>query len=117
MTAEKVFRGRKYPKPVTILRTSYKADYRLIPKDQEHEYLRNVNVKPEVILPKTIEFPPLLKQFLIDETKNPNPQLNLVVKSNRDKQLRTANVDEKPTVAAVMGIGTPAAPNLYKGIL
>lgn len=115
--AEKVFRGRKYPKPVTILSASYKADYRLVSKDDESKYTFNVNVKPEVILPKTIDFPPLLKQFIIDETKNPHPQMELVVKSNRDKLIRKANEDEKVTVDVVMGLGKPVAPNLYKNVL
>jgi small subunit ribosomal protein S34 len=62
--AEKVFRGRKYPKIVEVCSVSYKADYRLIPKDEEEEYCKTeslLTLDKVKILPRTVPFPPLLR--------------------------------------------------------
>jgi small subunit ribosomal protein S34 len=62
--AEKVFRGRKYPKIVEVCSVSYKADYRLIPKDEEEEYCKtdsHLTMDKVKILPRTVPFPPLLR--------------------------------------------------------
>lgn len=62
--AEKVFRGRKYPKIVEICSASYKPDYRLIPKDEEESYCKTDSLgtlEKINILPQTIPFPPLLR--------------------------------------------------------
>lgn len=64
---EKVFRGKKIPGDVFIYRTSYKADYRLIPKDEEEKYtkicadLQRKNVTPYV------EYPPLFKELMLKD--------------------------------------------------
>jgi small subunit ribosomal protein S34 len=62
--AEKVFRGRKYPKIVEVCSVSYKPDYRLIPKDEEEEYCKAeslVTLDKVKVLPRTVPFPPLLR--------------------------------------------------------
>jgi small subunit ribosomal protein S34 len=62
--AEKVFRGRKYPKIVEVCSVSYKADYRLIPKDEEEEYCKtesHLTMDKVKVLPRTVPFPPLLR--------------------------------------------------------
>lgn len=62
--AEKVFRGRKYPKIVEVCSVSYKADYRLIPKDEEEEYCKtesHLTLEKVKILPRAVPFPPLLR--------------------------------------------------------
>jgi small subunit ribosomal protein S34 len=62
--AEKVFRGRKYPKIVEVCSASYKADYRLLPKDEEEAYCKTdsqVTLEKVKILPRTMPFPPLLR--------------------------------------------------------
>lgn len=67
---EKTFRGRKLPKLTEIYRTSYKPDYKLIPKDEEAkliEAVKAIEKTTEVILPKTIEMPPLMKQFIVKD--------------------------------------------------
>lgn len=62
---EKTFRGKKLAEPTEIYRTSYKTDYQLIPKNEEAKFLASVAVqKPEVILPNSIEMPPLMAKFI-----------------------------------------------------
>lgn len=112
--AEKTFRGRKYPKLVEICSASYKADYRLIPKDQEAEYCMNkLPVKEETILPQTMDFPPLLKAFIVDETGIAEPKMRLVIKKSRDKNCRIAEDSETANTMVELGIGKPASPSLY----
>lgn len=65
---EKTFRGRTLPKLTEIYRTSYKPDYKLIPKDEEAQLLKSAeHKKAEVILPNTIEMPPLMKKFIVKD--------------------------------------------------
>lgn len=70
---ENTFRGKLDPKPVLIERASYKCDYRLIPKDEEAIYTSKTDTKPENttrILPRTMEFPPLLKELVARDCIN-----------------------------------------------
>lgn len=67
---EKTFRGRKLPNLTEIYRTSYKPDYKLVPKNEEAKLLASVTKEhnfPDVILPRTIEMPPLMKQFIVKD--------------------------------------------------
>lgn len=69
---EKTFRGRKLPNLVEIYRTSYKPDYQLIPKNEEANLLASVAKEhnlPDVILPNSIEMPPLMKEFILKDYK------------------------------------------------
>lgn len=111
---EKTFRGRTLPKLVEIYGTSYKTDYQLIPKNKEAEVCRPWK-EPEIkILPQNIDFPPLLREFIVKETGQQNPQLKIRIKPNREKLVRVAVDGETPTVDMSMSLGTPASPNLYK---
>ncbi|GAB0100773.1 mitochondrial ribosomal protein S34 [Sergentomyia squamirostris] len=111
---EKVHRGKMLPNPVNIMSTSYKADYRLIPKHEETEYCRKTTPTTVRILPRFIDLPPLLREYVKDETSEENPQMPLVInKSPGYKTYRLAEEGEKPTVDLVMGLGTPANPRLY----
>ncbi|XP_055688468.1 28S ribosomal protein S34, mitochondrial [Lutzomyia longipalpis] len=111
---EKVHRGIKNPVPVQILGTSYKADYRLIPKHEEAEYCREVAQRAEKIFPRFIDVPPLLREYLKDETGQENPQMPLVLnKWGRHKTYRLAEEGEQPNVHVSMGLGTPVNPKLY----
>lgn len=68
MWVEKTFRGRKLPQTTEIYRTSYKPDYQLIHKDEEEELMRKITTDhnfQEVILPNSIEMPPLMKIFIV----------------------------------------------------
>lgn len=63
MHVEKIFRGKKYEEPVEIYKVSYKPDYRLIPKDEEHLWWeRLANCKPrERVVPGSVALPPLMR--------------------------------------------------------
>lgn len=64
---EKTFRGKKLSNITEIYRTSYKPDYKLIPKNEEGKLLAKVDKAhdhPNIILPNSIEMPPLMKKFI-----------------------------------------------------
>lgn len=119
---ERTFRGQTKEKPVLIESASYKADYRLIPKDEEAEYCKcKVPIQTaERILPRTIEFPPVLKQLLMTEMEKKGETeelvLDVICQQGRESKYRIANEGEKPNVEIPLGLGTPASPDLYKGI-
>ncbi|KAJ8958160.1 hypothetical protein NQ318_006099 [Aromia moschata] len=119
---ERTFRGKTDPQPVVIESASYKADYKLIPKDEEEDYCRIVRKLEGGILPKTIEFPPILKELILrdagaKEGTTEEPRLELVYnrKSLRNRY-RIAEDGEQPTVNFTMGLGKPVSPSLYEGI-
>lgn len=113
MFVEKTFRGRTLPNLVEIFRTSYKTDYQLIPKNEEAKVCRPWK-EPEIkILPQTIEFPPLLREFIVKETGQQNPQLKVKIKRGREKLVRVAEDGEMPNVELGMSLGKPASPKLY----
>ncbi|XP_077262095.1 mitochondrial ribosomal protein S34 [Temnothorax americanus] len=103
---ERVFRGHKNPKPVQLDSATYKADYILIHKDQEHLYLDNTKVPETRILPKMTDLPPLFSQLVIRQMKAKGvvapeqPKLNL--RYNFDggsvKNYRLVEEGETPTV-------------------
>lgn len=111
---EKTFRGRTLPQLVEIYSTSYKTDYQLIAKNKESEVCRPWKEPEFKILPQTIEFPPLYRDFIMKETGQQNPQLKVRVKRGREKLVRVAKDGEMPNVEISMSLGTPASPNLYK---
>ncbi|KAJ6639962.1 28S ribosomal protein S34, mitochondrial [Pseudolycoriella hygida] len=111
---EKTFRGRTLEKLVEIHSTSYKTDYLLIPKNKEAEVCRPFKLPEPKILPQTIEFPPLLREFIKKETGQENPLLTMSIESSREKTYRVAKDGETPTIQVSMSLGQPASPNLYK---
>ncbi|OWR52973.1 ribosomal protein S34 [Danaus plexippus plexippus] len=120
---EKTFRGRKLPQLTEIYRTSYKPDYNLIPKDEEYKLLEAVkNSESEVILPNTIEMPPLMKRFIVKDHEKKGLEtikeyvLPLSYNHSPNRVARIAQGDEKPTIKFTMGLGKPASPSLYEGI-
>lgn len=92
---EKTFRGRTLPKLTEIKRTSYKADYRLIPKNEEEKYLKNKTVHdlPEIILPRKIEMPPLMKAFLEADHERKGLQVK-IYNNNYNMSLRVLSPPE-----------------------
>lgn len=106
MLVEKVFRGQKYQKPVQMDSVTYKDDYILIPKDQEHLYLDNTKVPEMKILPRTTDLPPLFSQMIIRQMQakgvaiDTEPKLNLQYnfKGTTFKNYRVAEEGETPTV-------------------
>ncbi|CAH0547451.1 unnamed protein product [Brassicogethes aeneus] len=121
---EKVFRGVKQPKPMVIESTSYKTDYKLIPKDQEDAYCRFKEVKQEhvKIVPKTVDFPPIMQELLKrdmisrGEKVTEVPKLELVYNKSSKQKYKIAEKDEKPDVNITLGLGTPISPSLYEGV-
>ncbi|XP_061388638.1 uncharacterized protein LOC133323697 [Musca vetustissima] len=119
VTVEKTWRGVTLPKPVEIFSTSYKADYELVDKEDEHKYLQNTAKVEEKILNPFVEFPPLLREFISEETGNTNPQMKVHFKQTDNKFVRLAKDGEKPTIQVTMGLGQPStiAKKFYEGVL
>ncbi|CAB3251454.1 unnamed protein product [Arctia plantaginis] len=122
---EKTFRGKKLPNITEIYRTSYKPDYKLIPKNEEAKLLATVDKVHDysnVVLPKIIEMPPLMKKFITKDHEKKGLEImtdfTMPIRYNRspNRVKRIAKGDEKPTVQFSMGLGTPASPSLYEGI-
>lgn len=113
---ERVFRGYKCEKPVEVYSTSYKADYRLLSKKEEKDYCQEIQ-KDFKILPQFIDFPPLLKEFLVKEGQK-DPKMKLIQKSERNKFSRIAKEGEKPNIEVPIGLGTPAekSMSLYESL-
>ncbi|XP_028039015.1 uncharacterized protein LOC114249585 [Bombyx mandarina] len=122
---EKTFRGQKLPNLTEIYRTSYKTDYQLIPKREESRLLESINTigsKADVILPNSIEMPPLMKLFIIKDhekkgletSKDFMMPLSYNQSPNRTNKIAKAN--EQPTIKFTMGLGKPVSPSLYDGI-
>lgn len=117
MTVEKTFRGVTGLKPVEIFSSSYKADFKLIPKDEEAEYCKSVQTKKELLISSEMEMPPLLREFISDETKQINPKMKVHFKENINKFSRLAKKGEKPNIEIPIGLGTPVSPKLYENCL
>lgn len=113
---EQTFRGKQRAKPLNIYGTSYKADYQLVPKDQEFKYLAPVKTKDAPILPRHMEFPPLLRQFIVKETGNPNPLVAVKLHKTQTATARIAEEGEQPNIEIGMGFGKPLCANMYKGL-
>lgn len=116
---EKTWRGVTQPKPVEIYSTSYKADYELVPPEEEHKFLKNAKKVEPVILPTKINFPPLLREYIKDETGEANPMMNVHFKKTYNKLARLAQPGEKPTLQVSMDLGKPkpVSAKLYEGLL
>lgn len=89
---ERVFRGQKFPKPVQLDSVTYKADYMLIPKDQEHLFLDNMKVPETKILPRTTDFPPLFSQMMMHQMKTKGITTTTELKLNLRYNFRGANI-------------------------
>lgn len=119
VTVEKTWRGVTLPKPIEIYSTSYKPDYALIDKEEEHKFLQNSKKVSEKILSNQVEFPPLLREFISHETGQQNPMMKVHFKSKDNKFVRLAKDGEKPTIQTIMSVGQPAtiSQKLYEGVL
>ncbi|KAK5642213.1 hypothetical protein RI129_008380 [Pyrocoelia pectoralis] len=108
---ENTFRGRKFPELYEVFATSYKADYKLIPKYEEAEYCKCDN--PRVhnkVLPKTTSFPPLLRELIMRDMKArgevvEEPQLKIIYNVSQQSHYRAAENDESPTEPLQKGFG------------
>lgn len=102
---------------------TYKTDYFLVPKHKETEFCRPVNVPEKRVFPSKMEFPPLMKEFLIQQMKasgtpiTEEPKLNIVYNLTGIKTYRVAEEGETPTEPEPsIGLGKPASPGLYANI-
>lgn len=113
---ERVFRGRKEKGLVQIDSTSYKADYQLIPKDEEYKW-KPLDTVEEVIMPRKMELPPLLREIVSRKLKakgiTEEPELPIYLNQTGNKKYRLAEEGETPSVKFTMGLGKPATPSLY----
>ncbi|KYM96750.1 PREDICTED: uncharacterized protein LOC108779047 [Cyphomyrmex costatus] len=89
---ERVFRGNKNSKPVQLDSSTYKADYMLVPKDQEHIFLNNTKVVEKRILPRTTDLPPLFSHLIINQMKVKGIEVSTVPKLNLRYNLTAAEV-------------------------
>lgn len=114
---EKVFRGRKYDKPISIESASYKKDYRLLSKKEEAEYCK-LGARELKIVSPMMELPPLLKEFVMKETGKSDVKMPVRLSKSLFSNSRTANEGEKPNFELVMGVGQPhpKSHSLYEGI-
>lgn len=73
--AKKIFRGEDLGETMTA--TSYKADWKLVPRSEEHVYLNGVKKPlPRNLVPDAIPFPPLLNYFIMLERKQKGEPLD-----------------------------------------
>ncbi|ESO01312.1 hypothetical protein HELRODRAFT_174863 [Helobdella robusta] len=89
-----VFRGENMGE--IKIRNGAKADWRLVMKQDEEEFLRKANSVPKRVKtepPKAVRFPPLLEQFLIQEANErgnvseEGPLLQLKVRSHENNNI------------------------------
>ncbi|XP_063995590.1 uncharacterized protein Mrps34 [Diachasmimorpha longicaudata] len=118
---EATFRGQKDPRIKQMDGATYKTDYRLVPKDEEHKYVYWVN-RPEVILPRTMELPPLLSEIMVRNLKakgekvDKPPEMNIIYNLMGMKVYRVAEEGETPTKQPKISLGEPASPGLYANV-
>lgn len=65
-----------------------------------------------------MEFPPLLKEFVMKETGKSDVKMKVKIDESMYKIVRTAREGETPNVELVMGVGKPhpSAKSLYEGL-
>lgn len=117
MWVEKVFRGKKYDKPICIELSSDKPDFKLLSKKDEADYCKLVN-REEKILPVFMDLPPLLREFVEKETGRKDIKIKIHHKESLFKNSRVAKDGEKPNVEVPISVGKPhpKGVGLYQGI-
>ncbi|XP_011304790.1 uncharacterized protein mRpS34 [Fopius arisanus] len=118
---ETTFRGKKDSRISQMDRSTYKTDFRLVPKDEEHKYLNWID-RPEVILPRTMELPPLLREIMVRNLRakgqkvDTPPQMTIQYNKTGIKIYRVAEEGETPTIVPTISLGPPASPQLYTNV-
>lgn len=93
-------------------------DYSLVPKHLESNYKFSQTHKQRIeerILPRYIEFPPVLKTILCENGVK-DPKMRTVTKKLWYSTHRIAEENEQPTLKFDNRFGTPTSPNLYKDV-
>lgn len=120
MLVEYVFRGIKYNEPYKINRSTCLPDFALIPKHEESNYTAQKTqsqVIEENLIPKDMEFPPLLRSLLIQNgNKNPRLPVALNDRENHKTMYRVAKEGENPTKKFETGFGTAKVPHFVETV-
>lgn len=115
---EYIYRGIKFDEPIEITRESMFPDYNLVPRHLESNYTYSKTRSQRIdeqILPRHIDFPPVLKTILIENGVN-DPKMETINVTTWHSTDRVAKENEKPTLPFDSRFGTPASPNLYKDV-
>lgn len=118
---ETTFRGKKDARVKQMDSSTYKTDYQLVPKDEEYKYLNWVE-RDEVILPRTMELPPLLREIMVRNMKakgekvDKPPEMEVFYNKTGIKVYRVAEEGETPTTVPTISLGQPASPGLYANL-
>ena len=103
--------------------STYKSDYFLIPKYQEEEFCKDVEASKTKILASKMEFPPLLKEYVMRQMKSnvtsfsEEPKMKICYNSHGYQTYRVAEEGETPTEPEPsIGLGKPITPRLYKNV-
>lgn len=114
---EKVFRGKKFDKPICIEMSSDKPDFKLLSKQEEADYCK-LTPREEVIMPLFMELPPLLREFVEKETGRKDIKMKIYHKEALFNNARLAKEGEQPNVSIGIGLGKPhpKSTGLYQGI-
>ncbi|XP_042892082.1 uncharacterized protein LOC122266406 [Penaeus japonicus] len=118
VTAEQIFRGKNMG-TVDLSKVSYKTDFRLIHKHEEAKYSQRVEgslPRDVKIYPQTMDMPPLLK-MLAEREGHSATTLKVNLNTRKRNISRIAKEGETPNVSLTIGLGTPASPELYEGVL
>ena len=121
---DNVFRGT-YRGQEWLSWTTYKPDFRLIPKEEEESITKlKKGELPErfertKVLPSHSDFPPLLRELIIQDMKangtykGEEPRLPLIYPV---PDYKVAKEGETPSIVLNPDLGTPIAPRLYEDI-
>lgn len=93
-------------------------DYRLVPKHLEKNFKATASVvelKEKNVLPRHIEFPPMLKYMKIQQGEM-NPKLVAKIKEEPNLIYRLAKRGEEPTRKFENGFGKPKFEKFVKGV-
>ncbi|KAK2710817.1 small ribosomal subunit protein mS34-like [Artemia franciscana] len=121
---EEVFRGRKNPELKDLTAITYKNDFKLVPKHEEHKLINVAPVElPETVVPSEIEPPPLLKMLCAqrraargEDTENISMEM-IIRETTFTSRVRRAKSGEQPTIPINLNPSklNPSS-RLYQGI-
>ena len=92
-----------------------------MPKDEEYKY-QPLDKVEEVLMPRTVEFPPLMKELMLRRLKakgeriTEEPRLPVLYNNYGNKRYRVAEEGETPTAKITIALGVPASPSLYANV-
>ncbi|KAB7503562.1 hypothetical protein Anas_10174 [Armadillidium nasatum] len=117
LLAENVFRGVNYG-VVDFSRVACKTDYQLIPKHEEHKFIKALEeykLQDLKLYSPTVEMPPLFR-LLAEQRGHHETTFKFSVKDNSNPRARIAKEGETPNTFVTYNIGTPVCKKLYEGV-